>query len=243
MFDQTFVDGVSKTRKPITMIFSVAVQICGVCLAILAPLVFTQVLPNAQLKDILVAPAPPVAPVQTKVQVQMKPAPARLFNAGKLLAPRAIPTHINPVDETAVAPPSVGLTGVPGGVPGGIPGDILNGANPAPPPIETKPPASKHESTGPMRVGGGVAEANLIYRVQPVYPPIARSARISGGVEFTAIISKQGRIENLQLVHGHPLLVAAARDAVLQWRYRPTLLNGEPVEVVTDITVNFILSQ
>jgi protein TonB len=67
--------------------------------------------------------------------------------------------------------------------------------------------------------------------------------RVQGVVEFTAVISKQGNIENLQLVRGHPLLVTAAREAILQWRYRPTMLNGEPVEVITNILVNFTLSQ
>jgi protein TonB len=107
---------------------------------------------------------------------------------------------------------------------------------PGPPP----PPAPKH--TGPVRVGGNVAEANLIKKVQPTYPPLAKSARVQGTVEFTAVISKEGKIENLKLVRGHPLLVNAAKEAVLQWRYKPTMLNGEPVEVVTDIIVNFTLS-
>jgi protein TonB len=91
-------------------------------------------------------------------------------------------------------------------------------------------------------VGGGVSEANLIHRVQPEYPPLAKTTHVEGTVEFTATISKQGLIENLQLVRGHPLLVNAAREAILQWRYRPTLLNGEPVEVITDIVVKFTLS-
>jgi protein TonB len=94
-----------------------------------------------------------------------------------------------------------------------------------------------------MRVGGQVMEANLIHKVTPMYPPLAKSARVQGTVEFTATISKEGTIENLQLVRGHPLLVNAAKEAVLQWRYRPTMLNGQPVEVITDIIVNFTLSQ
>jgi len=114
----------------------------------------------------------------------------------------------------------------------------IGGVGPAPPP----PPKPKGP-TGPVRVGGRVAEANLIRKVQPVYPPLAKSARVQGTVEFTATISKDGNIENLTLVRGHPLLVNAAREAVLQWKYRPTMLNGQPVEVVTDIIVNFTLSQ
>src|SRR5207237_8711763 len=118
-----------------------------------------------------------------------------------------------------------------GGVTGGGPGP------PPPPPPPNKAPA------GPQRIGGNVAKANLIRKVQPVYPPLAKSARVQGTVEFTATISKDGNIENLVLVRGHPLLVNAAKEAVLQWKYRPTLLNGQPVEVITDIIVNFKLSQ
>jgi len=114
---------------------------------------------------------------------------------------------------------------------GGVPG--------APPPPPPKPKAP----TGPVRIGGQVAAANLIRKVEPVYPPLAKSARVQGTVEFTAVISKTGNIENLQLVRGHLLLVNAAKEAVLQWKYRPTQLNGQPVEVVTDIIVNFTLSQ
>ena len=85
--------------------------------------------------------------------------------------------------------------------------------------------------------------ANLVRKVTPVYPPLAKQARIQGTVRFTAVIGKDGTIQNLQLVSGHPLLVAAAQEAVKQWVYKPTLLNGEPVEVVTQIDVNFTLSQ
>jgi periplasmic protein TonB len=86
------------------------------------------------------------------------------------------------------------------------------------------------------------AEGNLIYRVQPVYPPLARQARVQGSVELRAIISRTGTIENLIVVRGHPMLSAAAIDAVRRWRYRPYLLNSQPVEVETEITVNFLLS-
>ena len=86
-------------------------------------------------------------------------------------------------------------------------------------------------------------EANLIHKVMPVYPPLAKSARVQGTVEFTAIIGKDGAIRELKLVRGHPLLVNAAKQAVEQWRYKPTLLNGQAVDVITDIVVNFTLSQ
>lgn len=94
-----------------------------------------------------------------------------------------------------------------------------------------------------IRVGGNVQAANLIRKVTPQYPPLAKQARVQGTVKFQAIIGKDGTIQNLQLLTGHPLLVPAATDAVKQWLYKPTLLNGEPVEVVTQIDVNFTLSQ
>jgi len=105
---------------------------------------------------------------------------------------------------------------------------------PAPPP---SPPVTVQR----IRVGGGVQEANLIHKVDPVYPPLALQARIQGTVRFTAIVDRDGRIQNLQLLSGHPLLVEAARNATTQWEYRPTLLNGSPVEVVTQVDVNFAL--
>ena len=85
-------------------------------------------------------------------------------------------------------------------------------------------------------------EGNLIYRVQPEYPALARQVRVQGLVVLRAIISRDGAIENLQALSGHPLLIPAALNAVRQWRYRPYVLNGEPVEVETEVKVNFILS-
>jgi protein TonB len=123
-----------------------------------------------------------------------------------------------------------------GGVLGGIVGAVPTAA-PPPPPVE------KPRTPQRIRVGGNVQAANLIRKVIPVYPALAKQARIQGTVKFQAIIGKDGTIQNLQLVSGHPLLVASAQQAVSQWVYRPTLLNGEPVEVVTTIDVNFTLSQ
>jgi protein TonB len=84
--------------------------------------------------------------------------------------------------------------------------------------------------------------SQLVHKVQPAYPEMAKQVRVQGVVEFTAIIGKTGNIEHLQLVRGHPLLVKAAEQAILQWKYKPTILNGEPVEVITDIVVNFTLT-
>jgi TonB family protein len=102
--------------------------------------------------------------------------------------------------------------------------------------------SASHATPSLVQVGGRIAEANLIKKVRPVYPAEAKAARVQGTVEFTAIISKEGTVRSLQLVRGHPLLVDAARDAIMQWQYRPMLLNGQPVAVRTDIIINFSFS-
>lgn len=240
MFNQTFVDGAGKTKKPLTIALSVVFEIAALCILILIPLVYTQALPVAQLRNLLVAPAPPVAsPPTPTAKVQTK-ASVRRLNTTQLLAPVVIPKRVNPINESAPAP-DVGVVGSTGNQGVGSPVPDLIGVLP---PAGSPPPASAplKPPSGPIRVTQ-VSEANLIRKVQPVYPQPARSAHIQGAVEFTAIISKEGNIEHLQLVRGHPLLVNAARDAVLQWKYRPTLLNGKPVEVITDIIVNFRLNQ
>jgi len=119
---------------------------------------------------------------------------------------------------------------------GGVLGGVIGG-------IDTAVPPAKPKTTGPVRVGGNVQAAKIVNRVQHVYPPLARQTRISGTVRLHAIISKDGSIQQLEVLSGHPLLQQAALDAVRQWRYQPTLLNGEPVEVDTTIDVIFSLNQ
>jgi periplasmic protein TonB len=109
--------------------------------------------------------------------------------------------------------------------------------------LGSAPPPPKPKQTGPLRVGGNVQAARLVNKVTPIYPPLARQTRISGIVRLHAIISKDGAIKELEVVSGHPLLQQAALDAVRQWRYQPTLLNGDPVEVDTTIDVIFSLNQ
>jgi TonB family protein len=109
-----------------------------------------------------------------------------------------------------------------------------------PPPPPPQPPPS---ATGPgkIRVSGNVQAVNLIDRVDPVYPELAKRARIQGTVRFNAVIATDGTLANLTVVSGHPMLVQAALDAVRKWRYKPTLLNNAPVEVITTIDVDFSL--
>jgi protein TonB len=161
-------------------------------------------------------------------------------------APTVIPRTIARPDNEP-PPAAVGVVGgVPGGVPGGTFGGVLGGviggalsqAAPPPPPPPPTPVAPKR-----IRVGGQVESARLIFQPKPEYPPLAKMARIQGVVRLDAIISKDGTIQDLKVLQGHPLLVKAALEAVQRWRYQPTLLNGEAVEVSTEIDVNFTLSE
>jgi TonB family protein len=132
------------------------------------------------------------------------------------------------------------LAGAPkpkGAVAGGITGGIASTA----PPVNL--PAANGEPPKSIRVGGNVQAANLIEQVRPTYPPEAKQARIQGTVRFTVVIGPDGLVKNIELVSGHPLLAAAAMGAVKDWVYKPTLLNGVPVEVITTVDVNFTLSQ
>lgn len=239
MFDQTFIDHAQTTKEPFALAASVVLETCAVGLLILIPLIYTQALPSAPWKSLLTAPPPPTAPPKPPVGMkQQHVVAARTFSI--LTAPTVIPKQINSEIRTE---PDIAITGAASqgsGIGYSVVPGVLFPIPVAPPPA---PPAKPQTRRGPLKVATGVAEANLIHKVLPVYPALAKSARVQGTVEFKAIISKEGTIENLRLVHGHPLLVQAAREAVLQWKYRPTLLNGEPVEVVTDIIVNFTLSQ
>jgi protein TonB len=247
MFEQTFVDGVGKTRRPYTILLSFAVQIVAIGVLVIIPLIFYDTLKGAVLTSALVAPAPPPPPPpppppQAVVKV-IHTAPKQ-FIANQLIAPKSVPSKILMVTEEE-APLA---TGVIGGIPGGVPGaggglsGLMGGLPAAAPPPKPPPPPAPPKPTGPAKIGGNVVAANLINPVKPVYPPLAKMARQQGTVKFEAMISKEGTIEDLKLISGPPLLVQAAMEAVKQWRYRPTILNGEPTEVQTTIDVNFSLS-
>lgn len=255
MFEQSFLEATGRTRKPWTVFVSFVFQIILVGIAILIPLIYTDTLPRTQLTSFLVAPPPPPPPPPPPAAVPVKIVKVipRQFDAGRLMAPKTIPKEIAMIKEEELPPPSSGAVGVvggvPGGVPGGTPGGVIGGiigsvptAAPPPPPPPVKE-APKPVVPQRIRVGGNVQQAKLVRQPRPVYPPLARQARIQGQVRLTAVIARDGTIQELQVVSGHPLLVPAALEAVKQWVYQPTLLNGEPVEVITQIDVNFTLSQ
>jgi periplasmic protein TonB len=231
-----------KTNKPWTVFVSMAVQVLFLAILILIPLIYTEALPRTLMSSILLAPPPPPPPPPPPAAVQVIHKPvAHLMEAGKLVTPKAIPKDLKVIKEEA-EPLDMGgaIGGVPGGVAGGsaggVLGGVIGGAGTAPPPPPKMTPKR-------VTVGGNVQAARLVNRVQPIYPPLARQTRISGTVKLHAIIGKSGAVEQLTVVSGHPLLVQSALDAVRQWRYQPTLLNGEPVEVDTEIDVIFSLAQ
>ena len=241
MFDELVVSTKEKKKtNRAALAISTTFQILVIGAAILYPLLVTDVLPaKAMLSTLLVAPPPPAPappPPPTEV-VHVKPQ-VHLIQAGKLVAPRAIPKEVKIIKEEPE--PDISGIGVAGGVPGGMPGGqaggviggILGGMpSAAPPPPKATPTRIKQ--------GGNVQQAMLIVHPTPAYPALARQARIQGTVVLHAIIAKDGSVQQLEVISGHPLLVQAALDAVKQWRYKPTLLNTEPVEVDTTISVVF----
>jgi periplasmic protein TonB len=246
MFDEMVVSSPhpTRTKKPMTVVISAVVQIAFLGILILIPLIYTEALPKTMMATMLTAPPPPPPPPPPPAAVQViKVRPqVHLMDAGKLMQPKVIPKDVKIIKEEAEPDPGVvgAVGGVPGGVAGGSMGGVLGGVIGG---IGTAPPPPRPRPTGPVRVGGNVQAARIVNRVQPVYPPLARQTRISGTVRLHAIISKDGTIQQLEVLSGHPLLQQAALDAVRQWRYQPTLLNGEPVEVDTTIDVIFSLNQ
>src|SRR5215469_3441772 len=223
MFEEMVVSSPTskKTNKPWTVVISMAVQVLFLLILILIPLIYTEALPKTLMSSILLAPPPPPPPPPPPAAVQVIRKPVvHLMDAGKLVAPKVIPKDLKVIKEEAEPDMGTGMIG---------------GAGNAPPPPKVTPKR--------VTVGGNVQAARLVNRVQPIYPPLARQTRISGTVKLHAIIGKNGAVEQLQVVSGHPLLVQSALDAVRQWRYQPTLLNGDPVEVDTEIDVIFSLAQ
>jgi len=244
MFEDSLLEssGRLRTKRKWTTVLSLVLQCLLIGVMILVPLIYTEALPRQQLMTFLVAPPPPPPPPPPPAAMAVrvvKVIQTDIMN-GQLRTPTKIPEKVAMIKEEA-APPPMTTAGVIGGVPGGVPGGSLGGVMGG---IIGGTPVAVPKQAIPnrVRVSAGVQQGNLISQVKPTYPAIAKSARIQGAVVLQAEISKQGTIENLRVISGHPMLVQNALDAVKQWRYKPYLLNGEPVPVETTVTVNFTLS-
>jgi periplasmic protein TonB len=232
MFNQLVVSGANMegTHKPWAVAMSALVQSVIVGVMILIPLIYTEALPKGMLNTFLVAPAPPPPPPPPAAPVKIvRP---RIVQPQTMVAPTVIPKKVEMIkDEAPDVGAGAGGFGVAGGTGDALGGGILNSAPPPPP---------KAAPTR-IKVGGQVQAANILRQVLPVYPAIAKTAHVSGTVRLHAVIAKDGSIQELQYVSGPALLMKAAMDAVHDWRYHPTMLNGEPVEVDTTIDVVFSL--
>src|SRR5437660_7629158 len=244
MFEDSLLEsgGRLKTKRGRTTTVAFRFEMALVGILVLIPLVFTEALPHQQLMTFLVAPPPPppppppaAAPVKVVKQIQ-----SDIVN-GQLRTPTKIPKKILENLKEDEAPPTMAASGVVGGVPGGVPGGQMGGVIGG---IISSTPVAVPKVATPqrVRVSQGVSTGLLVRKVNPNYPPLARQARIQGTVVLQAEISKDGSIQNLRLISGHPMLAPSAIEAVKQWRYKPYYLNGEPVEVETQITVIFSLS-
>jgi periplasmic protein TonB len=244
MFEDSLIEsgGKLKTKRGQTSLVAFIIEAMIVGVMVLIPLIFTEALPKQQLLTMLVAPPPPppppppaAAPVHVVHQVQTN------IVDGQLRTPTKIPKKVEMIKEDEAPPPAMASTGVVGGVPGGVPGGSMGGVIGS---VLSSTPVAVPKIATPqrVRVSSGVQSGLLIRKVPPTYPPLARAARIQGTVILQAQISKDGNIENLQLISGHPMLAPAAIEAVKQWKYKPYLLNGDPVEVETQVQVNFTLA-
>ena len=231
-----------RSRRGLTTLTSFGLEAVAIGLLLLLPLWKTVGLPSARVVSTPVtmgrrAPEP--------IESRPRGGPATMgpsnFDRGRLMQPSRVPNVVRtPRDESAPQPPGGGDLGVAGtslppGGGEGLPISLFSGTRAV---LPTPPPAT---ITRAFRTSS-ILEGSLIRRVTPTYPPLARTARIQGPVVLFAVISKAGTIDRLRAVSGPPMLIPAAIEAVSQWCYRPYILNKEPIEVETQITVNFLLS-
>ena len=228
-----------KTKQSYTLPVSIAIHAVVLLVVLVVPILTSEALPEPSnaVKAFFVEPAappppppppPPPAPkAATQPKVEPRPVPQE---APKFTAPVEVPEEIKPEEGIDLGVEGGVPGGVEGGVPGGVVGGVVGGLPDAPPPTQA------------VRVGGQIKEPKKLKDVKTVYPDIAKQARVQGVVILECTISPQGKVTNVTVLRGIPLLDAAAIEAVKQWVYTPTLLNGVPVPVIMTVTVNFRLS-
>ena len=238
----------SSTRAPRRLrdfAVSAGLQLLFLAALLLIPLYFTQALDVQQLNKTLIvvpppapAPPPPLAPARS-----VAPKTRTSTVLATLVVPKVIPNHIAQVSEEPNAKDleagidlGAGVSGgVTGGIPGGQLGGVLGGASAGP----VRPAAIDAAPKAPIRVGGKVKPPRVLFAPDPVYPILARQARISGAVVIDAVIDTQGNVVEMQAVSGQPILAMAAMDALRRWKYEPTILGSEPIPVRLLVTITF----
>jgi periplasmic protein TonB len=257
MFEQMLLPtgGTHQTRNA-ALAFAGQIVLVAVGVLII-PAIFVTQLPRLELATELIAPPLPPPPPPRPAAATRAPAHPEVarvvpkaFVLPQVVAPTpALPQAALDTDAPPSLPDSGGVAGgIPGGVLGGLDGGSLGGqlggaiGAPPPPKVEASPAAGQAPAApSQIRVGGDVQAARLTHEVAPAYPPIARQARVTGTVELSATIAANGTVKDVHVMSGNPLLVQAAVSAVKQWTYKPTYLNGKPVEVLTEVDVKFSL--
>lgn len=234
-FEAVLLDRPMYRRKPLDWLISVGIHALIAALAVVPPFLFTQQMDRVQYSSTaLIAPPMGLASPGLPHQIQNQ---HRSVNPANLAMPVAIPKAI-PASQHNDGPPDLfigSIGGVVGGLPDGVLGGILGGAGTAPPPPAVIP------SNKPLQVGREVAPPQLVSGPPPVYPRQARAAQVQGDVQIEAVVSEDGNVIHMRVLNGPPMLIAAALQAVGQWRYQPTCLNGVPYRVQFTVNVAFRL--
>jgi len=241
MFEDSLLESGNRfrTKRGATTALSAALQCLLLGAMVLLPLIYTEALPRMQMLLPPIAPPPPAPPRANPAPHHPNTPVISELRDGRLQIPASFRPHAQQIEDPAPSTSTIGVVwGPEGGTGPADPNSVL--ASLLTPHPAAPPPGPRTER---LSVSGGVTEGHLVRRIEPEYPALARQNRIEGDVTIRAVIGRDGLIENLTLVGGHPFLARAAMDAVRQWQYQPFLLSGRPVEVDTQIVVRFRLSK
>lgn len=252
MFELSLVESTTERVKTQTKWYFLATMIVYT-IVVSTVIILGIMLVNPQLEEqfisaaLLAPPPPPPPPPPAAAPPKPRAIPRNVIKIPTgFVAPTKVPEKLPPAEAdlpvVRVDPNAMGVPGgVPGGVAGGVLGGVVGGVLGSAGPVEAPPPPPPPPPKKPKRVSGGVLQGKAIRRVQPIYPPIARSARVQGAVQVEVVIDEQGNVISARVLSGHPLLRQAALDAARQWKFRPTLLSGQPIKVTGILVFNFRL--
>jgi protein TonB len=239
MFEDSTFDSTGKirTRSRGWMMAAFALNSSILLALIIFPLIYPEALPSQAIAFLMAVPPPPVSIAPTPARAIAHPAAA---SSVLMPNPMAAPRQADPLISIAKSPQQPAMPSSIGGLDLG--GATLGGTGSLPIPT-TEPPVVRPAAPSTMRISSGVAASIAVYKATPLYPIIAKTAGVQGTVVLAATISKAGTVDDLRVVSGPPMLQLAALNAVRQWRYKPYLLNGEPVAVETTVNVIFTLQR